>query len=148
MQTISIVFAILAALVGCTELEVSVTRNNLNMNLPQFSLPWAKLHVPTLVVISKAIAKPIRKRVYEYAKNYSSTLIKHLMSETEVQIIEGTFTRDSLAMLAKLESEMEVLQYRERLSEILGPWQTTLGGQPVSPEVGRLLGEFEGVSVL
>ena len=70
------------------------------------------------------------------------------MSETEVQIIEGTFTRDSLAMLAELESEMEVLQYRERLSEILGPWQTTLGGQPVSPEVGRLLGEFEGVGVL
>ena len=75
------------------------------MNLPQFSIPWAKLHLPTLELISKAIAKPIRKRVHAYAKNYSSTLMKHLTSETEVQIIQGTLTRDSLAILGEFAKE-------------------------------------------
>ena len=73
--------------------------------------------------------------------------MRHLTSETEVQIIQGTFTRDSLATLSELETEMEVLQYRERLGEILGPWQSVLGGQPVTPEIERLLGEFEGVII-
>lgn len=79
-------------------------------SLPEFSLPWSKLEVPTLGIISRIAAKTARKNIYEYSSKYSSILMQHLSNETEVQVVNGVFSEDSEATFLKLDSEMKLLQ--------------------------------------
>ena len=120
----------------------AIAVDNMVSELPQFHLPWAKLNVPTLEITSRAISKSTRKKIYEYASNYACTLMRHFSCETEIQIENGELTQDSKAILFLLESEMDVLQYRQRLNEIMGPWKSILCGQPVHPDVQNLLDDY------
>ena len=109
--------------------------------MPVFRFPLSKLKIPSLELLSEALAKGIRNRIYCFATEFSKVLMKHLSSETEVQIEKGCLTEDSLQVLQQLESEMAILQYRKNLQSILGPWQNKLVGQPVYPAVHNYLGD-------
>ena len=95
--------------------------------------------MPTLCVVSKNAAKTVRKKIYEYSRIYSSTLMQHLSNETEVKIVNGEFTEDSETIFYRLNMEMKLLQYKERLGELLQQWSRLLGGQPLSQEVHIIL---------
>ena len=110
--------------------------------LPVFKFPLAWLIVPTLDSISKALAQSTRNKIYDFAAGYSTTLMKHFGSETEVQIVNGNVTEESKSVLLHLGSEMEVLQYRKNLTNLLRPWQNILSGQPICPEVEYLLSQY------
>ena len=147
MLGLSILLTVATGLILCTEFvgvaPVNASSNlSMKTNLPKFSLPWARLHVPTLEAVSRAIAKSTRKKIYEFANNYACILMRHFSCETEIQIVDGCFTQDSESILSLLESEMEVLQYKERLGDIMGPWQTMLCGQPVQPEIQNVLNNY------
>ena len=53
-------------------------------------------------------------------------LSKHLVEETEIQLIDGNLTDYSQQILNKLENEMQVLQYRTHLIRILDAWAIRL----------------------
>ena len=110
--------------------------------LPVFKFPLAWLIVPTLDSISKALAQSTRNKIYDFAAGYATTLMKHFGSETEVQIVNGNVTEESKSVLLHLGSEMEVLQYRKNLTNLLRPWQNILSGQPICPEVEYLLSQY------
>ena len=147
MQSYSIALLIIAALFACENTgpaEVSSSPNRhyslaMTTNLPRFSLPWSMFDVPTLGVVSRIAAKNARKSIYKYYAIYSTTLMKHLCSETEVKIVAGEFTADSHATFVNLEVEQRQLQYKEHLGEILEQWSRVLSGQPLSEVVHELL---------
>ena len=115
---------------------------NMEQNLPEFHIKWARLNVPTLELTSRVLSKPIKKEIDGYAANFAQTLMRHFSFETEVQIIGGELAKDSKSILTVLEQEMEMLQYKHCLNEILIPWKLVLRGQPVSPEIGPLLDDY------
>ena len=102
---------------------------------PSFRFPLAKLVIPTLEIMSRALAKDLRSKIYNFASEFSRILMKHFTSETEIHIVDGGLTGDSVATLQQLESEMDLLQYRKHLHHIVDPWKSKLGGQPAFPEV-------------
>ena len=104
-------------------------------SLPEFSLPWSKLEVPTLGIISRIAAKTARKNIYEYSSKYSSILMQHLINETEVQVVNGVFSEDSEATFLKLDLEMKLLQYKDHLGGILDQWSMVVGGHPLTQAV-------------
>ena len=56
---------------------------------PELRLPLSAFWIPTLEVMSKAMARDFRGKFYEFATEYSGILLKHLSSETEVSIVNG-----------------------------------------------------------
>ena len=94
----------------------------MEQNLPEFHIKWARLNVPTLELTSRVLSKPIKKEIDGYAASFAQTLMRHFSFETEVQIIAGEFAKDSKSILTVLEHEMEMLQYKHHLNEILMPW--------------------------
>ena len=110
---------------------------------PLFRIPLSKLeNIPTLEQLSYTLAVGVRKQLYTYSSQYSEILTKHLSNETEVQIVGGCVTEDSLPKLSKLESEMAMLQFRPNLRRILRPWAVVLLGQPVYPEIENLMNDL------
>ena len=106
---------------------------------PEFKFHLSMLLVPTLEIMSKAVAKELRNKLYVFASEYTSIMTKHFTSETEVQILDGGFKEESKSTLNQLESEMAVLQYKQHLCCLMKPWKFKLGGQPVFPVVHNLL---------
>jgi hypothetical protein len=109
--------------------------------LPLFRYPLSKLNIPSLEILSTALARGVRTRIYDYATEFSIILVKHLTSETEVQIDNGCITEDSQQILKQLETEKDKLQYSSHLRNILSAWMLTLVGQPVYPAVHNFLHE-------
>ena len=65
--------------------------------IPQFKIPLSKLmNVPTLDQLSYPKSKELRKQLYKYSSEYENVLKKHLSKETEVQIVDGKVTEESL----------------------------------------------------
>ena len=106
---------------------------------PTFKFPLEKLMLPTLESCGKELAIVTRAKIYKYSEIYSTTLLKHLENETEVQLVQGELTVESRKVLNDLESEMEILQFRKYLKTIMEPWENMLGGQPSMPEVANLI---------
>ena len=111
----------------------------MDSKIPKLKFHLVKLNVPTLETICGALAKSTRNKIYEYSIRFSSTLMRHFSGETEVQIVDAELTPGSKTLLVNLEADMEVLQYRKRLGNILQPWQQKLCGQPLNPEIQRML---------
>ena len=103
--------------------------------LPQFSIKQYKFKIPTLKLLSEALAKNVRIQLCTYSNKFSEILLKHLTSETEIQLVNGRLTDESLENLQLLETEMSVLQYNSNLRNILDAWTEVVLGQPVLPEV-------------
>ena len=133
-----LVIAALAVPVANTK-ENQTEEVNMNTKFPKLKLQWLKFIVPTLEMICGVLAKSIRSQIYGYSIQFSSTLMRHFSGETEVQIVDAEITPGSRTLLANLEADMEVLQYRNRLAYILEPWQQKLGGQPLNPEIQKML---------
>ena len=55
---------------------------------PAFKYPISKLIIPTLEPMSRKISKDVRDKLYGYASEFSTILIKHLTSETEVHMTQ------------------------------------------------------------
>ena len=89
---------------------------------PLFKFPLEKMKVPSLKLISDDTATGVRKKLYSFSSEFAEILLKHLTNESEVQIVQGHLTQESHQQLIKLESEMNKLQYRSHLSNILHPW--------------------------
>ena len=53
------------------------------------------LIIPSLIVMSEIIGKNLVAEIKNYGKLYSVTLMKHLMTETEVQLSNGSLTEES-----------------------------------------------------
>ena len=109
---------------------------------PLFKFPLEKMKVPSLKLISDDTATGVRKKLYSYSSEFAEILLKHLTNESEVQIVQGHLTQESHQQLIKLESEMNKLQYRSHLSNILHPWAGLLLGQPVVPEVENYMNDL------
>ena len=97
--------------------------------------------IPTLVQLSHVMAKSVWKEIRTYSTQFGQVLSKHLTSETEVNIVDGCVTEDAGTTLETLEAELEVLQYKKKLSTILDRWRKVLLGQPVYPEIHNLLSD-------
>ena len=63
-------------------------------SVPQFSIKQYKFKIPSLKLLSEALAK-------------------HLTSETEIQLFNGCLTDESIGNLRLLETKMSVLQYKK-----------------------------------
>ena len=107
--------------------------------IPKFSVPLAMLLIPTLDILSEVVAMDTIRALNCYYSRFSQTLTKHLTSETELQVVGGQLTANSKSILLLLEAEFHVLQYKAWLTSILEPWHLKLSGQPIIPEVGRIL---------
>ena len=99
--------------------------------VPQFSFKQSKFRVPTLKILSEALAKNVRIQLCTYSTKFSEVLLKHLTSETEIQLVNGSLTDESLENLQLLEAEMSALQYKSNLRNILDAWAQVILGQPV-----------------
>ena len=110
--------------------------------LPVFKYPISKLVIPTLEPMSRIISKDVRNKLCRYASEFSTILIKHQTSETEVHVEKGSLTEDSQHTLKALELDMAVLQYSRNLQIILNDWCKKLLGQPVYPGVHNFLFEI------
>ena len=73
---------------------------------PEFRIPLAMLIIPTLEVMSLAMAKEQRTKYYKFATEYSCTLSKHLAIETEVTIANGALTEGCEVILQQMESDL------------------------------------------
>ena len=111
-------------------------------SVPRFSFKLNKLKIPSLKQISDDLGKDVLKKLSSYSTEYAEILLKHLTTETEVQIVNGCLSESSQRDLEQLESEKAVLQYRSQLRCILDAWTTILLGQPVFPEVNNYLFEL------
>ena len=138
-----LVFLVLAALAGPAEsTEVNLNHTEevaMNSRIPKLKFQLVKLIVPSLETISGALVISTRNKIYEYSSRFSSTLMRHFSGETEVQIVDAEIAPESKTLLVQLEADMEVLQYRNKLDDILQPWQQKLGGQPITLEVQKML---------
>ena len=122
--------------------EQSVQDKMKKQIFPAFKYPISKLIIPTLEPMSRKISKDVRDKLYRYASEFSTILIKHLTGETEVHIEKGSLTEDSHHTLKRLELDMAVLQYSRNLQIILNDWCKQLLGQPVYPEIHNFLFEI------
>ena len=95
--------------------------------VPEFRFHLSQLIIPTLEIMSMAVSKEIRNKLYAYASEYSNTITKHFTTETEVQILDGKFNDESISKLNQLESEMAVLQYKQHICCLMKPWKLKLG---------------------
>ena len=127
----------------CTSTLTAETQVVSIMSTPglEYRFPLKMLQIQSLETTSKAMAKKLRSRLSRFASEYSSIMIKHFKTETEVQIVEGRISDESKSALEDLESDMAVLQYRQQICSLMDPWKIQLGGQPVFPEVLTLLDE-------
>ena len=107
--------------------------------VPQFTIKLYKLKIPSLQLMSDVLGKDVKIKLCNYSKKFSEVLLKHLTSETEVQIVNGSLTDESQESLQLLKTEMSVLQYRSNLRNILDAWALVLLGQPVYPDVHNYL---------
>ena len=105
--------------------------------MPVFSIPLSLLIIPTLIM-SEVIGKVVVNKILSYSESYAATFQRHLQTETEIQLQNGRLTEASHQILAKLEFEMELLQYKENLLGILTPWADQVTGQPVFPVVNNI----------
>ena len=108
---------------------------------PTFTLFASMFTVPTLIVMSQAINKFVVRELHGYSNIFSSTLVKHLLSEVEVSLVSGELTSESRLVMARLGYEQEVLQYTDQLRKILLRWSDLVLGQPVQPEVHNFVFE-------
>ena len=140
MKIISILFPVLAVCVpSCstvsTRADTTLFVSGMDISLPSFSISWNMFEVPTLGELSRVTARSVRRRLYGYAKIYSSILMKHLSTETEVLIQHGRFSKESEQILTNLGFEMGILQYRMHLKDILKDWLNIISGQPLEQAV-------------
>ena len=142
-EKIALLFLVLVVLAGTSSSSSgSLTEEAImEFSLPILTLNLRNLVLPTLEAICRALSRATRNAIFEYSNLFSNTLMKHFDGETEVQIVDGELTSDSRTLLAILESEMEALQYRRNIQNILKPWQQKLKGQPVSPEVTKMISD-------
>ena len=109
--------------------------------MPRFHLALSALIIPSIVAMSEVLGMEVVKEVIGYSKLYCQTLIKHLLNETEVQLVGGNLTVESRLILSRLGYEMEILQYRTNLQRILALWRNRMAGQPVYPGVLNILAD-------
>ena len=118
---------------------------------PEFRIPLAMLIIPTLEVMSLAMAKEQRTKYYKFASEYSCTLSKHLAIETEVTIANGALTEGCEVILQQMESDFGILQYKNHIHSLADPWKVKLDGQPnhrgtsdsIENSVEAIIKEFE-----
>ena len=101
--------------------------------LPVFRVPPVEIY--SLEGLSKELTYDVNKKMLHYSQLFSRLLFKHLTTETEVHINNGTVTSESVVVLNRLESEKNILCYRDRIIDFYGPWCSILCGQPVLPGV-------------
>ena len=63
-----------------------------NKLLRMFHVPIVLLIVPTLEIMSQAVANDTMLAITCYYNRFSSTLLKHLTTETELHIVNGQLT--------------------------------------------------------
>ena len=63
------------------------------------------------------------------------------MTETEVQLSNGSLTEESNHTLNILGYEMEILQYRAFLQRRLKLWNHQITGQPIFPEENNIIND-------
>ena len=108
---------------------------------PELRLPLSAFWIPTLEVMSKALARDFRGKYHEFATEYSEILSKHLSTETEVTIVNGNLSEDCAATLHQLELEFDALQYKTQIQTLAAPWKSKLYGQPNLPGFSKVLDE-------
>ena len=112
-----------------------------DIGVPKFYLALSILVIPSVISMSEILGIEVIKKISEYSKCYCQTLIKHLLNETEVQLIDGNITENSRLVLSKLGDEMGILQYRSNLQRILSLWKNQIRGQPIYPAVHNILAD-------
>ena len=63
--------------------------------VPRFSFKLYKLKIPTLKGLSDALGKDVFRKLSSYSTEYAEILLKHLTTETEVQIVNGCLSESS-----------------------------------------------------
>jgi len=97
--------------------------------------------VPSMIILSKIMSKVVAEEIQNYSNVFRSTLLKHLLSEVEVSLVNGDLSSDKM-VISQLGYEQEILQYRDNLRVILHRWSDTILGQPVQPEVHNIVYEL------
>ena len=97
--------------------------------------------LPTLLVMSKITGKKIFREIQNYSTHYGEVLYNHLNNETELQIIDGILTENSMKLFPKLGYELQILQYRENINRKLETWGKMMAGQPITPTTENMINE-------
>jgi hypothetical protein len=108
--------------------------------LPRFSTP--KIYIPGLALCT-VMYQDVSKTMVYWSQLFSRILLHHLLNESEVNIKEGTLSQESLYALSKLGTEMHLLQYRNRITEIYSPWCSILKGQPSETGISTLIDNLQ-----
>ena len=91
--------------------------------------------------MSKITGKKIFREIQDYSTHYGEVLYNHLNNETELQIIDGILTENSMKLFPKLGYELQILQYRENINRKLETWGKMMAGQPITPTTENLINE-------
>ena len=108
---------------------------------PSLKLTFSMFFVPSMIILSKIMSKVVAEEIQNYSNVFRSTLLKHLLSEVEVSLVNGDLSSDKM-VISQLGYEQEILQYRDNLRVILHRWSDTILGQPVQPEVHNIVYEL------
>ena len=102
---------------------------------PEFKTPDIK--IVSLEILSEILWKETNQKMTQFSVVFSRLLSSHLNSEVEIHIKNGFVTKDSETLLNRLQCEMHMLKYHDRIVQIFNPACQILIGQPVTKNVEK-----------